>query len=208
MLWIGDGSARTFFQRRRKSDCHQLEYCLQLQLQLVADHLQFCNRVRAFTTLCLSPSLPLSLNQALRSPSLSVLLFLLLSAPSWPSPSIVVSSMASCTQSISAPSSSWTIIKRRRKKKNKLDWIHGSAIDHLHNYGPEMRFGASPARIGCDVCISNSSFRFSSRLWNGVHCCFSSCSNLGRASPSLFSHSFPRSGELRKRWLLAIHQAD
>ena len=34
------------------------------------------------------------------------------------------------------------------------------------------------------------------------------CSNRGRASPLLFSHSFPRSSELRKRWLFAIRQAD
>ena len=37
-------------------------------------------------------------------------------------------------------------------------------IDHLHNYGPGTRFGASSARIGCDVCVSHSSFRFSSAL--------------------------------------------
>ena len=37
-------------------------------------------------------------------------------------------------------------------------------IDHLHNYGPGTRFGASPARIGCDVCVSHLSFCFSSAL--------------------------------------------
>ena len=37
-------------------------------------------------------------------------------------------------------------------------------IDHLHNYGLGTRFGASPARIGCDVCVSHLSFRFSSTL--------------------------------------------
>ena len=37
-------------------------------------------------------------------------------------------------------------------------------IDHLHNYGPGTRFGASSARIGCDVCVPHSSFRFSSAL--------------------------------------------
>ena len=38
------------------------------------------------------------------------------------------------------------------------------AIDHFHNYGPGTRFGASPARISCDVCVSHLSFRFSSAL--------------------------------------------
>ena len=31
----------------------------------------------------------------------------------------------------------------------------GWTIDHLHNYGPGTRFGPSPARIGCDVCVSH-----------------------------------------------------
>ena len=39
-----------------------------------------------------------------------------------------------------------------------------TGIDHLHNYGPGTRFEASSARIGCDVCVSHSSFRFSSAL--------------------------------------------
>ena len=39
-----------------------------------------------------------------------------------------------------------------------------AAIDHLHNYGPGTRFGASQARIGCVVCVSHLSFRFSSAL--------------------------------------------
>ena len=34
------------------------------------------------------------------------------------------------------------------------------------------------------------------------------CSSRGRAISSLFSHSFPWSSELRKRWLFAIRQAD
>ena len=34
----------------------------------------------------------------------------------------------------------------------------------MHNYGPGTRFGASPARIGCDVCVSHLSFCFSSAL--------------------------------------------
>ena len=37
-------------------------------------------------------------------------------------------------------------------------------IDHLHNYGPGMRFGASPAGTDCDVCVSHLRFRFSSAL--------------------------------------------
>ena len=37
-------------------------------------------------------------------------------------------------------------------------------IDHLHNYGPGTRFGASQARIGSVVCVSHLSFRFSSAL--------------------------------------------
>ena len=40
-------------------------------------------------------------------------------------------------------------------------------IDHLHNYGPGTRFGASQARFGCVVCVSQWSFRFSSAL----ECC-------------------------------------
>ena len=43
-----------------------------------------------------------------------------------------------------------------------LLWL--PVIDHLHNYGPGMRFGASPARIGCDACVSHLRFRFSSAL--------------------------------------------
>ena len=37
-------------------------------------------------------------------------------------------------------------------------------IDHLHNYGPGTRFGASQARFGCVVCVSHWSFCFSSAL--------------------------------------------
>ena len=39
-----------------------------------------------------------------------------------------------------------------------------TGIDHLHNYGPGTRFGASQARFGCVVCVSHWSFRFSSAL--------------------------------------------
>ena len=36
--------------------------------------------------------------------------------------------------------------------------------DNLSNYGPGMRFGASLARVGYDMCVSHLSFRFSSAL--------------------------------------------
>ena len=42
--------------------------------------------------------------------------------------------------------------------------VLSSSIDHLHNYGPGTRFGASQARFGCVVCVSHWSFRFSSAL--------------------------------------------
>ena len=83
-------------------------------------------------------------------------------------------------------------------------------IDHLHNYGQGTRFGASQARIGCVVCVSRLSFRFFFCFGMSFndHCCIPRFSNRGRASPSLFSHGFSRSSELRKHWLLAIRQAD
>ena len=43
-------------------------------------------------------------------------------------------------------------------------FFSSKTIDHLHNYGPGTRFGALLARIGCDVCVSHLSFRFSSTL--------------------------------------------
>ena len=52
-----------------------------------------------------------------------------------------------------------TEVRTRYKKGTKIE-----TIDHLHNYGPGTRFGTSPARIGCDVCVSHLSFRFSSTL--------------------------------------------
>ena len=85
-----------------------------------------------------------------------------------------------------------------------------STIDHLYNYGSGTRFGASQARIGCVVCVSHLSFRFFFCFGTSFsdHCCVPHSSNRGRASPSLFSHGRSRSSELRKRWLLAIRQAD
>ena len=65
-------------------------------------------------------------------------------------------------------------------------------IDHLHNYGPGMRFGASPSGTDCDVCVSHFSFRFSSAVdfFGGTqHPLFSStlsdeyCSNLSFENP-------------------------
>ena len=82
-------------------------------------------------------------------------------------------------------------------------------IDHSHNYSPGTRFLASEARIGCVVCFSfELSFFFCFGISLSAQCCVPRCSNRGRASPSLFSHGFSRSSELRKRWLLAIRQAD
>ena len=68
------------------------------------------------------------------------------------------------------------------------------------------RFGASQERIGCvGVCFSfELSFFFCFGMSFSDHCCVPRCSNRGRACLSLFSHGFSRSGELRKRWLLAI----
>ena len=49
---------------------------------------------------------------------------------------------------------------------SKFSWAcrFTQKIDHLHNYGPGTRFGASQARFGCVVCVSHWSFRFSSAL--------------------------------------------
>ena len=82
-------------------------------------------------------------------------------------------------------------------------------IDHLHNYGPGTRFGASSARIGCNVCFSFE-LSFFSCFWMSFSDRYGvpGCSNRGRAGPLLFSHSFPRSSELRELWLFTIRQAD
>ena len=90
------------------------------------------------------------------------------------------------------------------------DKKYTNSIDHLHNYGPGTRSGASPVRIGCDVCVSHLSFCFSSVLEcrSAITLVFPRCSDRGRASPSLFFHSVQRSSELRKHWFLATRQAD
>ena len=49
-------------------------------------------------------------------------------------------------------------------KQGRGSGIYYIDIDHLHNYGPGTRFGASQARFGCVVCVSHWSFRFSSAL--------------------------------------------
>ena len=81
-------------------------------------------------------------------------------------------------------------------------------IDHLHNYG--LGFGASPARIGCDVCVSHLSFRFPSTLE-----CRSAISVLFLAVPIeawlvLHSYLIVFNGQVSSGsvFLLAIRQAD
>ena len=74
--------------------------------------------------------------------------------------------------------------------------------------GNEVRGIAGENRLRC-VCFSiELSFFFCFGMSFSDHCCVPRCSNRCRASPSLFSHGFSRSSELRKRWLLAIRQAD
>ena len=46
-----------------------------------------------------------------------------------------------------------------------------------------------------------------SLLLSNDHCCVPRCSNRSRSSPSLSSHSFPLSSELRKCWIVAIRLA-
>ena len=83
--------------------------------------------------------------------------------------------------------------------------------DHLHNYGPGTRFGASQARFGCVVCVSHSSFRFSSALEcrsaiTVVFLAFSIEAGLVLHSSLMVFHG--QVSSIRKRWLLAIRQAD
>ena len=74
--------------------------------------------------------------------------------------------------------------------------------------GNEVRGIAGENRQRC-VCFSlELSFFFCFGTSFSDHCCVPRFFNRGRASPSLFSHGFSRSSELRKRWLLAIRQAD
>ena len=82
------------------------------------------------------------------------------------------------------------------------------SIDHLHNYGPGTRLGASSTRIDFFLCVSHLIFRFSSVLEmpSNDHCCVSRCSNRGRTSPTLIFHSFPLYIERRERWLVAIRR--
>ena len=82
------------------------------------------------------------------------------------------------------------------------------SIDHLHNYGPGTRLGASSTIIDCFLCVSNLIFRFSSvlKMPSNDHCCVSRCSNGRRTSPTLYFHSFQLYIERRKRWLVAIRR--
>ena len=74
--------------------------------------------------------------------------------------------------------------------------------------GDEVRGIAGEIRLRC-VCFSlEHSFFFCFGMSFSDHCCVPRFFNRGRASPSLFSHGFERSSELRKYWLLAIRQAD
>ena len=74
--------------------------------------------------------------------------------------------------------------------------------------GNEVRGIAGEIRLRC-VCFSlELSFFFCFGMSFSDHCCVPRFFNRGRASPSLFSQGFSRSSELRKRWLLAIRQAD
>ena len=55
-------------------------------------------------------------------------------------------------------------LSSRIREHVPLHLLPEDSIDHLHNYGPGTRFGASQARFGCVVCVSHWSFRFSSAL--------------------------------------------
>ena len=74
--------------------------------------------------------------------------------------------------------------------------------------GDEVRGIAGQNRLRC-VCFSfELSFFFYFGMSFSDQCCVPHSSNRGMASPSLLSHSFQRSSELRERFLLAIRQAD
>ena len=74
--------------------------------------------------------------------------------------------------------------------------------------GNEVRGIAGEIRLRC-VCFSlELSFFFCFGMSFSDHCCVPRFFNRGRASPSLFSHGFSRSSELRECWLLAVRQAD
>ena len=74
--------------------------------------------------------------------------------------------------------------------------------------GNEVRGIVSENQLRC-VCFSfELSFFFCFGMSFSDHCGVPHCSKWGRASPLLFSHSFPRSSEHRKSWFFAIRQAD
>ena len=73
--------------------------------------------------------------------------------------------------------------------------------------GNEVRGITGENWLRC-VCFSfELSFFFCFAMSFSDHCGVHRCSNIGRADPLLFSHSFPRSSELKKRWFLAIRDA-
>ena len=74
--------------------------------------------------------------------------------------------------------------------------------------GNEVRGIAGEIRLRCVRFSLELSFFFCFGMSFSDHCCVPRFFNRGRAGPSLFSHGFSRSSELRKRWLLAIRQAD
>ena len=82
------------------------------------------------------------------------------------------------------------------------------SIEDFSKDCPGTRYGASPARNDCDVCVSrlicHLFFDFGKPAID--HCCVPSFSNGCRTSPSLSYHSFPLSSERRKHWLVALRR--
>ena len=69
--------------------------------------------------------------------------------------------------------------------------------------GNEVRGIVGENRLRCVRFSFELSFFFCFGMSFSDHCGVPRCSNRGRASPLVFSHSFPWSSELRKRWLFA-----
>ena len=87
-----------------------------------------------------------------------------------------------------------------------FDW----RIEDFSKDCPGTRYGASPAKNDCDVCVSrlicHLFFDFGKPTID--HCCVPRFSNGRRTSPSLSYHSFPLSSELRKHWLVALRRVE
>ena len=90
---------------------------------------------------------------------------------------------------------------------NQKAWLVSPSIS-IEDFSKDCagtRYGASPARNDCDVCVSrlicHLFFDFGKPTID--HCCVPRFSNGRRTSPSLSYHSFPlsRLSELRKHWL-------